>query len=119
MIQLFNMSFEDLLLNQSIFWLSALSLSAVLELAFAWVFGLRLVDRALSGTGLKKAIVFATAAVFCTTFPVNLLPFIWPPGGSELVGQLLTAGVLTEGSKRIAEKFGDLQGAKDAILRNK
>ena len=91
-----------------------IALSVIIERGLATVFGWKYYEKLLSGKGLKVPITLAVSFVIAQQVPVDLIALLFN-GEASLLGQILTAGLLSGGSKRIAETFGDLKRAAEEL----
>ena len=64
----------------------------------------------LGGKGLKVPIAAGVSFLIANQVPVDLVAMLFN-GETSVLGQVLTAGLLSGGSKKVAETFGDIKAA--------
>ena len=106
------MEFGPIFENVASVFALLIALSVIIERGLATVFGWKYYEKLLSGKGLKVPITLAVSFVIAQQVPVDLIALLFN-GEASLLGQILTAGLLSGGSKRIAETFGDLKRAAE------
>tara|TARA_R100001244_G_scaffold129923_1_gene101734 strand:+ start:114 stop:443 length:330 start_codon:yes stop_codon:yes gene_type:complete len=108
------MEFGPIFENVASVFALLIALSVIIERGLATVFGWKYYEKLLSGKGLKVPITLAVSFVIAQQVPVDLIALLFN-GEASLLGQILTAGLLSGGSKRIAETFGDLKRAAEEL----
>ena len=108
------MEFGPIFENVASVFALLIALSVIIERGLATVFGWKYYEKLLSGKGLKVPITLAVSFVIAQQVPVDLIALLFN-GEASLLGQILTAGLLSGASKRIAETFGDLKKAAEEL----
>ena len=108
------MEFGPIFENVASVFALLIALSVIIERGLATVFGWKYYEKLLSGKGLKVPITLAVSFVIAQQVPVDLIALLFN-GEASLLGEILTAGLLSGGSKRIAETFGDLKRAAEEL----
>ena len=90
----------------------------VVERSLAALFDYRLYKTHLNGKGLKLPITLGICIAICYGYPFDAMGLIFGKTITTL-GQLITAGFLAGGSKKIAETFGDLKRSVVHIQESK
>ena len=106
------MEFGPILENVASGFALLITLSVIIERGLATIFGWKYYVKLLGGRGLKVPVTLAVSFVIAQQVPVDLVAMLFD-GEASLLGQVLTAGLLSGGSKRIAETFGDLKNAAE------
>jgi hypothetical protein len=104
------MEFGPIFENVASVFALLIALSVIIERGLATIFGWKYYEKLLGGRGLKVPITVAVSFLIAQQVPVDLVALLFD-GEASLLGQVLTAGLLAGGSKRIAETFGDLKKA--------
>ena len=104
------MDFGPVLENVASVFALLLALSVFIERGLATVFGWKLYQKLLGGKGLKVPIALGISFLIANQVPVDLVAMLFN-GDTSVLGQVLTAGLLSGGSKKIAETFGDIKAA--------
>lgn len=108
------MEFGPIFENVASVFALLIALSVIIERGLATVFGWKYYQKFLGGRGLKVPVALAVSFLIAQQVPVDLVALLFN-GESSLLGQVLTAGLLSGGSKRIAETFGDLKKAAEEL----
>jgi|TARA_Y100000296_G_scaffold85735_1_gene122697 hypothetical protein len=87
-----------------------ITLSVIVERGLATLFGWKYYVNLLGGRGLKVPIAFGVSFLIANQVPVDLVAMLFN-GDTSVLGQVLTAGLLSGGSKKVAETFGDIKAA--------
>ena len=74
------------------------------------IFGWKLYQKLLGGKGFKVPIALGVSFLIASQVPVDLVAMLFD-GDTTVLGQVLTAGLLSGGSKKVAETFGDIKKA--------
>ena len=104
------MEFGPILENVASVFALLITLSVIVERGLATVFGWKYYEKLLSGKGLKVPIAFGVSFLIANQVPVDLVALLFN-GETSVLGQVLTAGLLSGGSKKVAETFGDIKTA--------
>ena len=104
------MDFGPVLENVASVFALLIALSVIIERGLATVFGWKLYQKLLGGKGLKVPIVLGVSFLIANQVPVDLVAMLFD-GDTTVLGQVLTAGLLSGGSKKVAETFGDIKKA--------
>ena len=104
------MEFGPILENVASVFALLITLSVIVERGLATVFGWKYYEKLLGGKGLKVPIAFGVSFLFANLVPVDLVALLFN-GETSVLGQVLTAGLLSGGSKKVAETFGDIKTA--------
>ena len=104
------MEFGPILENVASVFALLITLSVIIERGLATLFGWKYYAKLLGGKGLKVPIAFGVSFLIANQVPVDLVSMLFNGEGSTL-GQVLTAGLLSGGSKKVAETFGDIKAA--------
>ena len=104
------MEFGPVLENVASVFALLITLSVIVERGLATVFGWKYYEKLLGGKGLKVPIAFGVSFLIANQVPVDLIALLFN-GEASLLGQVLTAGLLSGGSKKVAETFGDIKAA--------
>ncbi len=104
------MDFGPVLENVASVFALLIALSVIIERGLATVFGWKLYQKLLGGKGLKVPIALGVSFLIANQVPVDLVAMLFN-GDTSVLGQVLTAGLLSGGSKKIAETFGDIKAA--------
>ena len=104
------MEFGPILENVAIVFALLITISVILERGLATVFGWKYYTKLLGGKGLKVPIAFGVSFLIANQVPVDLVAVLFN-GETSVLGQVLTAGLLSGGSKKVAETFGDIKAA--------
>ena len=108
------MEFGPIFENVASVFALLIALSVIIDRGLATVFGWKYYVKLLGGKGLKVPVTLAVSFVIAQQVPVDLVAMLFD-GEASLLGQVLTAGLLSGGSKRIAETFGDLKKAAEEL----
>ena len=108
------MEFGPIFENVASVFALLIALSVIIERGLATIFGWKYYVKLLGGKGLKVPVTLAVSFVIAQQVPVDLIALLFN-GEASLLGQILTAGLLSGGSKRIAETFGDLKRAAEEL----
>ena len=101
------MEFGPILENVARVFALLITLSVIVERGLATVFGWKYYTKLLGGKGLKVPIAFGVSFLIANQVPVDLIALLFN-GEASILGQVLTAGLLSGGSKKVAETFGDI-----------
>ena len=104
------MDFGLILENVASVFALLIALSVIIERGLATVFGWKYYTKLLAGKGLKVPIAFGVSFLIANQVPVDLVAMLFN-GDTSVLGQVLTAGLLSGGSKKVAETFGDIKTA--------
>ena len=104
------MEFGPVLENVASVFALLITLSVIVERGLATVFGWKYYEKLLGGKGLKVPIAFGVSFLIANQVPVDLVAMLFD-GDTTVLGQVLTAGLLGGGSKKVAETFGDIKAA--------
>ena len=104
------MEFGPVLENVASVFALLVTLSVIIERGLATVFGWKYYQKLLGGRGLKVPIAIGVSFLVANQVPVDLVAILFN-GESSILGQVLTAGLLSGGSKKVAETFGDIKTA--------
>ena len=104
------MDFGPVLENVASVFALLITLSVIIERGLATVFGWKLYHKLLGGRGLKVPIALGVSFLIANQVPVDLVAILFD-GDTTVLGQVLTAGLLSGGSKKVAETFGDIKAA--------
>ena len=104
------MDFGPVLENVASVFALLITLSVIIERGLATVFGWKLYQKLLGGRGLKVPIALGVSFLIANQVPVDLVAILFD-GDTTVLGQVLTAGLLSGGSKKVAETFGDIKKA--------
>ena len=104
------MEFGPILENVASVFALLITLSVIVERGLATVFGWKYYEKLLGGKGLMVAFAFGVAFLIANQVPVDLVALLFN-GETSVLGQVLTAGLLSGGSKKVAETFGDIKTA--------
>lgn len=104
------MEFGPVLENVASVFALLVTLSVIIERGLATVFGWKYYQKLLGGRGLKVPIAIGVSFLVANQVPVDLVAILFN-GESSILGQVLTAGLLSGGSKKVAETFGDIKAA--------
>ena len=104
------MDFGLILENVASVFALLIALSVIIERGLATVFGWKYYTKLLGGKGLKVPIAFGVSFLIANQVPVDLVALLFN-GDTSVLGQVLTAGLLSGGSKKVAETFGDIKTA--------
>ena len=104
------MEFGPVLENVASVFALLVTLSVIIERGLATVFGWKYYEKLLGGRGLKVPIAIGVSFLVANQVPVDLVAILFN-GESSILGQVLTAGLLSGGSKKVAETFGDIKTA--------
>ena len=104
------MEFGPVLENVASVFALLITLSVIIERGLATVFGWKYYEKLLGGRGLKVPIAIGVSFLVANQVPVDLVAILFN-GETSILGQVLTAGLLSGGSKKIAETFGDIKAA--------
>ena len=104
------MEFGPILENVASVFALLITLSVIVERGLATVFGWKYYVKLLGGKGLKAPIAFGVSFLNANQVPVDLVALLFN-GETSVLGQVLTAGLLSGGSKKVAETFGDIKAA--------
>ena len=104
------MEFGPILENVASVFELLITLSVIVEWGLATVFEWKYYTKLLGGKGLKVPIAFGVSFLIANQVPVDLVALLFN-GETSVLGQVLTAGLLSGGSKKIAETFGDIKAA--------
>lgn len=106
--------FEQVLANITIAFVLMVVVAIVVERSLSVIFGYKYYSQFLGGKGLKVPITLAVCYAICTGYPFDAVAIMFS-NGPTLLGELITAGFLAGGSKKIAETFGDIKRAVKEI----
>ena len=104
------MDFGLVLENVASVFALLITLSVIIERGLATVFGWKYYEKLLGGRGLKVPIAIGVSFLVANQVPVDLVAILFN-GETSILGQVLTAGLLSGGSKKVAETFGDIKSA--------
>ena len=104
------MEFGPVLENVASVFALLITLSVIIERGLATVFGWKYYQKLLGGKGLKVPLAFGVSFLVANQVPVDLVAILFN-GETSILGQVLTAGLLRGGSKKVAEAFGDIKTA--------
>ena len=104
------MEFGPILENVASVFALLITLSVIVERGLATLFGWKYYVKLLGGTGLKVPVAFGVSFLIANQVPVDLVAMLFN-GETSVLGQVLTAGLLSGGSKKVAETFGDIKAA--------
>ena len=104
------MDFGPVLENVASVFALLITLSVIVERGLANVFGWKYYTKLLGGKGLKVPIAIGVSFLIANQVPVDLVALLFN-GETSVLGQVLTAGLLSGGSKKVAETFGDIKAA--------
>ena len=104
------MEFGPVLENVASVFALLITLSVIIERGLATVFGWKYYEKLLGGRGLKVPIAIGVSFLVANQVPVDLVAILFN-GESSILGQVLTAGLLSGGSKKVAETIGDIKAA--------
>ena len=104
------MDFGPVLGNVASVFALLITLSVIVERGLATIFGWKLYQKLLGGKGLKVPIALGISFLIASQVPVDLVAMLFD-GDTTVLGQVLTAGLLSGGSKKVAETFGDIKAA--------
>ena len=104
------MEFGPILENVASVFALLITLSVIIERGLATVFGWKYYTKLLGGRGLKVPIAVVVSFIIANQVPVDLIALLFN-GEASILGQVLTAGLLSGGSKKVAETFGDIKAA--------
>ena len=104
------MEFGPVLENVASVFALLITLSVIIERGLATVFGWKYYEKLLGGRGLKVPIAIGVSFLIANQVPVDLVAILFN-GESSILGQVLTAVLLSGGSKKVAETFGDIKAA--------
>jgi len=104
------MEFGPIFENVASVFALLITLSVIVERGLATVFGWKYYTKLLGGKGLKVPIAFGVSFLIANQVPVDLIALLFN-GEASILGQVLTAGLLSGGSKKVAETFGDIKAA--------
>ena len=100
---------EEFILNLATVVAVGLGVSFLVENSLSFFFSWRHFINRFSGKGFKWVITAAFCLSLCLIYPLDLLSMLL---GRDVavIGQILTAGFLGGGSRKIAIRFGELKG---------
>ena len=104
------MEFGPVLENVASVFALLITLSVIIERGLATVFGWKYYEKLLGGRGLKVPIAIGVSFLVANQVPVDLVAILFN-GETSILGQVLTAGLLSGGSKKVVETFGDIKAA--------
>ena len=104
------MEFGPVLENVASVFALLITLSVIIERGLATVFGWKYYQKLLGGRGLMVPIALGVSFLVANQVPVDLVAILFN-GETSILGQVLTAGLLSGGSKKVAETFGDIKPA--------
>ena len=104
------MEFGPVLENGASVFALLIRLSVIIERGLATLFGWKYYAKLLGGKGLKVPIAVGVSFLIANQEPVDLVAMLFD-GEASVLGQVLTAGLLSGGSKKVAETFGDIKAA--------
>ena len=104
------MEFGPILGNVASVFALLIALTVIVERGLATVFGWKYYTKLLVGKGLKVPLAFGVSFLIANQVPVDLVALLFN-GETSVLGQVLTAGLLSGGSKKVAETFGDIKTA--------
>ena len=104
------MDFGPVLGNVASVFALLIALSVIIERGLATIFGWKLYQKLLGGMGFKVPIALGISFLIANQVPVDLVAMLFD-GDTTVLGQVLTAGLLSGGSKKVAETFGDIKKA--------
>jgi len=107
------MDFGPVLGNVASVFALLIALSVIIERGLATIFGWKLYQKLLGGKGFKIPIALGVSFLIASQVPVDLVAMLFD-GDTTVLGQVLTAGLLSGGSKKVAETFGDIKKATAA-----
>ena len=102
------MDFGPVLENVASAFALLIALSVVIERGLATVFNWKYYQKLFGGKGLKVPIALIVSYLIATEVPVDLVAMLFN-GDASVLGQVLTAGLLSGVSKKVAETFGDIK----------
>ena len=101
------MEFGPIFENVASVFALLITLSVIIERG---LFGWKYYTKLLAGKGLKVPIAVVVSFIVAHQVPVDLVAMLFN-GETSVLGQVLTAGLLSGGSKKVAETFGDIKAA--------
>ena len=104
------MEFGPVLENVASVFALLITLSVIIQRGLATVFGWKYYQKLLGGRGLMVPIALGVSFLVANQVPVDLVAILFN-GETSILGQVLTAGLLSGGSKKVAETFGDIKAA--------
>ena len=104
------MEFGPILENVASVFALLITLSVIIERGLATLFGWKYYANLLGGKGLKVPNALGVYFLIANQVPVDLVAMLFN-GETSVLGQVLTAGLLSGGSKKVAETFGDIKAA--------
>ena len=104
------MEFGPIFENVASVFALLITLSVIIERGLATLFGWKYYTKLLGGRGLKVPIAVVVSFIIANQVPVDLVAMLFN-GEASVLGQVLTAGLLSGGSKKVAETFGDIKAA--------
>jgi len=104
------MEFGPIFENVASVFALLITLSVIVERGLATLFGWKYYTKLLGGRGLKVPIAVVVSFIIAHQVPVDLVAMLFN-GETSVLGQVLTAGLLSGGSKKVAETFGDIKAA--------
>ena len=104
------MEFGPVLENVASVFALLITLSVIIERGLATLFGWKYYAKLLGGKGLKVPIAVGVSFLIANQAPVDLVAMLFD-GEASVLGQVLTAGLLSGGRKKVAEPFGDIKAA--------
>jgi hypothetical protein len=104
------MEFGPIFENVASVFALLITLSVIIERGLATLFGWKYYTKLLGGRGLKVPIAVVVSFIIANQVPVDLVAMLFN-GETSVLGQVLTAGLLSGGSKKVAETFGDIKAA--------
>jgi hypothetical protein len=104
------MEFGPIFENVASVFALLITLSVIIERGLATLFGWKYYAKLLGGRGLKVPIAVVVSFIIANQVPVDLVAMLFN-GEASVLGQVLTAGLLSGGSKKVAETFGDIKAA--------
>lgn len=108
------MEFGPVLENVASVFALLIALSVVIERGLATLFNWKYYAKYVGGKGLKVPISWGVSFLIAKEVPVDLVAMLFN-GDATVLGQVLTAGLLAGGSKKVAETFGDLKKAAEEL----
>lgn len=95
--------------NIASFFGLAIAIATVLEGSLSVVFQWKHYVRFLGDKGLKVPISIIVAFTMCNQAGLDFVATLFD-GEPSLIGEIIAAGFVSGGSKKIAKKWGDLKG---------
>lgn len=87
----------------------AIGVAFLVENSLSFFFSWRHFQARFSGKGVKWIITAVFCLVLCFVYPLDLLSMLLGRE-IEVIGQIITAGFLGGGSRKIALRFGEIRG---------